>query len=228
MLDLHVSFFPYSRFINKIIFLSSITLTIFSPTPILASSNDFPPTHTDQEWLASYLSRINEDTTLSEAISFLRDLRECLIDQGYDIPSLEDLCSGMRDYLMQQGIFIDDEEVEELYEEILRQENSAEPSFRAAINTNTKYNLDYVKSSKKKEGKETKVKSKTMFGFIKCIVGGLICIVPFPPVQAAGAGLIMSGINDCIDGAREQGDENEQLQQMDEQRRREAMEGITP
>jgi len=65
-----------------------------------------------------------------------------------------------------------------------------------------------------------------MFGFIKCIAGGLICIIPFPAIQAAGAGLVMSGINDCLDGAREQGDENERLQQMDEQRRREAQQQL--
>lgn len=227
MLDLYVYPFSCFRFINKIILLSCVALSTCTPSIAAANSGSISPIPPDKEHITtSYLSRINEDSTISEAISFLTDIREYLIDQGYMVLPLEDLCLGMRNYLVQQGIFIDDEEMETLYEEISRQESSTEPSFQLAINTSSKYNLDYIKSSKKKDGKETKIKSKMMFGFIKCLAGGLICIIPFAPVQAAGAGLVMSGINDCIDSAREQGDENEHIQQMDEQRRRESQQDL--
>lgn len=50
----------------------------------------------------------------------------------------------------------------------------------------------------------------------------LMCIIPFPPVQAIGAALVFDGIKDVIEDIREISDENERLQKLDEARRQEA------
>ncbi len=147
------------------------------------------------------------------------------------MPTLTDLCINVRNYLLQNGVDLDEEDFEEIFFEIQKRENylfENANSFHALNNTNP-YKVIQTKKHKRKEHKngEIKVKSKTTFGLLKCIAGGLICIIPIPAVQAVGAGLILNGINDCIDSAREQGDENEQIQKMEEQRRREAETGLS-
>ena len=66
------------------------------------------------------------------------------------------------------------------------------------------------------------MKSKGVFGFLKALAGGLMCLVPITPVQVAGGAFIVDGIKDMIDDARETGDENERQQKLDALRRQEA------
>ncbi|NNM43187.1 MAG: hypothetical protein HKM07_02465 [Chlamydiae bacterium] len=42
-----------------------------------------------------------------------------------------------------------------------------------------------------------------MVGLFKCVAGGLLCVVPVPFVQTVGTGLILNGINDCINAMSE-------------------------
>jgi len=151
-------------------------------------------------------------------------VRESLISKGYSCPLLTEMCLRLRDYLLEKGIEFDDEEIQDLYDEIEKREsliNAA--SFKFWEGNDCQSKIQLVKHKHKDDKKHYKMKSKGIFGFVKCLAGGLICIIPIPAAQAIGAGLVLNGINDIIDDARETGDENERLQRMDEQRRQEAL-----
>jgi hypothetical protein len=123
--------------------------------------------------------------------------------------------------LSEQCIEVDLFQFRRVYEEIELREHASH--LKNSDNLSKGYQFEFIKNSKsdKKEKKKVKLNGKTVFGLVKCLAGGLLCIIPVPAVQVAGAVLVMTGVNDCIDGAREQGDENERQQQMDEERRRE-------
>ncbi len=216
-----LSFFFRFRFTYKAIFLTCATLFLL---PCSAPCATLLPIQGNVNEIFAELCVIDEESSLEESIAFLIDLRTSLLQQGYNCPSLTDLCLNAYNYLAEQGIEIDLFQFQELYEEIERQEQNV--TLKTANNLSAGYYIQLIKHSKsdKKEKKDVKINSKTICGLVKCLAGGLLCIIPVPAVQIAGAGLVMTGVNDCIDGSREQGDENERQQQMDEQRRRENQE----
>lgn len=212
---------------------SCILLSCCAAMPLHSSqyweSETKPFQHFEQDWITRYFDSIDDDTEVGEVIDFLVAIRETLISRGYECPSLVELAIRLKEYLMAQGIEIDEGAIQELYEEIYRREQFINPaSFKFASSNffNTSFELckhkRKDKHKDKKDEKEFKMKSKGVFGFLKCLAGGLMCIVPFAPIQAAGGALVLNGINDIIDDAREVGDENERLQKLDEQRRRDA------
>ena len=104
---------------------------------------------------------------------------------------------------------MDDEEIGEIYEEFAKREATMiQSSYYQAVNRVSKYKIEQVEH-KGKKNREFKASGKIVFGFLKCIARGLLCIIPVSPVQAVGAGLALNGLNDCIDAAREQGEQNE-------------------
>lgn len=234
MLDFSIDFRRMHRTINIGLLTGILAFTAISP---LHSMNylDGPgavPKHYEHEWFERYFDSIDEDTELGEMVDFLVSFKSSMEMKGQVCPSLVDLMFQARDFLRSNGVEVDQDEFEMIHQEILSREivTSSQTFYRPSLRSE-RPNIELVKKhkhKKDKKGGEVKVKGKTIFGFIKCIAGGLICIIPIPAAQAVGAGLIVNGINDMVDGAREQGDENEQQQRMDEQRRREAQQFGTP
>jgi hypothetical protein len=221
MLDIPFFLFSRVRFAYKAVFLTWVTLFSLICSVSFAS---FLPIYEDANELFAELCAIDEESPLEDVVASLIDLRNSLLEQGYSCPSLTDLCLRVYNYLSAQGIEIDLVQFQGLYEEIERQECAT--TLKMSGNLGLGYQIQLVKHPKsdKKEKKKAQLNSKTVCGLVKCLAGGLLCIIPVPAVQIAGAGLVMTGVNDCIDGSREQGDENERQQQMDEQRRRENQE----
>lgn len=227
MLDISLNLRRYYRPAGRIVLGSILTFSAIVPLQSFEYSEGLTstPKHFEQEWVNRYFNSIDAETDVEEVVDFLISLRESLVSKGYSCPSLAEICLRMRDYLIEKGIQFDDEEIEEIYEEILRRQDQIFPtSFQISIDKAQSTKVEFVKHKHKKDRNGVKMKSKGVFGFLKCIAGGLICIIPVPAVQAIGAGLVLNGINDIIDNAREEGDENERLKNIDEQRRREAQE----
>jgi len=152
MLDLPISFLSRTGIVNKVIPASLLTSFTLAPGSTFAyTEHFFSP---GENRLLSILDQFEEELSIQEAVSLLFELRDSLINQGYDLPSLEDLCLRMHNYLLNQDVVIDDQEVEEIYEEILRQEDSTTPLIKAAVNTNTSHTFTLVKSHKNKEEKK--------------------------------------------------------------------------
>lgn len=230
MLDLSFNFRFLSRSACKLLPL----VGILSSNIHHLHSADVPFQNREQELLNYYFNSTDEPADMEEVIDFLISLRSSLIVQGYQCPPLTQLALGMVDYLSTQGVAIDPKDFQEIYEEILRRESSQESCFFQKSRGNQRPQITLIKHKHahkhhhKKKSREVKVHSKGAFGFLKCLAGSLICLIPVPAVQAIGAGLILNGINDIIDDAREVGDENARLQQMDQQRRNEEALGIVP
>lgn len=225
MLGLSFTFCRCNRSVGLVILSGFLTCSAISPLYSFEYSDGYAstPKHFEQEWVHRYFNSIDENTDVEEVIDFLISLRESLVSKGYTCPSLAEMCLRMRDYLMEKGIQYNDEEFDELYAEILmRQSQIFVNSQGLPISQNWSPKFKLAKHKDKKDKNTFKMKSKGVFGFLKCVAGGLICIIPVPVVQAVGGGLILNGINDIIDNAREEGDENERLRNLDEQRRKEA------
>lgn len=226
MLDLPINFRRLYCPASAVILLTSFLITPLHALDYLDGPG-MVPKHLEQEWVSRYLNSVDEDTDVEEVVDFLINLRESLVHKGYQCPTLTEMADGIRRYLIEKQIPFDEEEIQEIYEEIAKRESQIHPaSFRLHDGYSKGFKVELCKHKHKhkdkKDKKEFKMKSKGIFGFVKCIAGGLICIIPVPAVQAVGAGLVLNGINDIMDDARETGDENERLQKMDEQRRREA------
>lgn len=224
MLDLSIAIRSCTRFSCSLLF----ALTI-ATTPLHSSfweKESKPLRHFEQDWIRRYFGCLDENTEIGEVVDFLISVKESWIARGYDCPCVFELAIRLKKELEDEGIEVDEEAIQEIYEEIYRREQVIVPaSFRlTSIESKSIFELCKRKhnSRKKDKGdKEFKMKSKGVFGFLKALGGGLICVLPFPGAQAIGGALIVDGIKDMIEDAREIGDENEHLQKLDELRRQE-------
>jgi hypothetical protein len=226
MLDLHVVFRRSHRATYSLILLVSFVTSPLHSSQFWENESKVVK-HFEHEWIARYFESIDDDTEIGEVIDFLAAIRESWIVRGYECPSLLELAIRLREHLSINGIEFDEKEIPMLYEEIYKREQLITPTlFRQAP---TNYSKPVVQLCKHKhkhkdkgDKKEFKMKSKGVFGFLKALAGGLMCLVPIPAVQLAGGALVADGIKDMIDDARETGDENELQQKMDELKRQEA------
>lgn len=237
MLDGFICSLFRSRFVPK-----SLLLVSFAIQPIWANYEfdrfltnppviDGNPSHPfDHQWVISYLETVNENTSLDEIVGFLTSLRDSLIGQGYTVPPLTKILMDIRDDLIQKGVQVEDEKIKTLYEKLAEKEstmmaamNLKAPKFIMAgigppfiITEGLRFNKK-EKSSSSKETSHTRrskenVDSKTAIGLVKMLAGALLCIIPHPATITAGGSLVLNGIMDCVDAAREKGDENEKKQ----------------
>lgn len=179
-----------------------------------------PSNSVAHEWVSRYLNSLDENATIEEMVDFLFVLSANLKTKGYDMPSLAELSVNIRNYLQNENIPIDDEDFNLLLNEIKYREQS-ESCLINLIDSYNASNFCFHKIKKSKSKESSKVSSKMTFGIVKCLGGSLLCLIPFPAAQAVGAGLVLNGINDCIDDARDQGDCNERMQKLDQIKRQE-------
>lgn len=236
MLDFPINFRRYNRHVINLLCAGTLTFSCMNPLYSFEYADGLGsvPTHYESEWFLRYFNSIDENTEIGEVIDFMVSFKASLEAKGCDCPSLVDILFNTKAYVESQGIEVDEEAFEEIHNEIIRREiPSSGKTFTNLVLKNQRPHIELVKKHKHKhkdkDKKEVKMKSKGVFGFLKCIAGALIFIVPIPGAQAVGSGLVLLGINDMVDSAHEQGEENERLQRLDEQRRNEAQQlGISP
>lgn len=220
MLDISIVYRRHFCRISKLFFIVGLSLHVVTPLCAIEYQDGLHslPRHCEHEWVNRYFNAVDENTDIEEMVDFLVSFKASLQAKGYQCPSLADLCLQVRDILIQRGIEIDDDEIEPIYNEIVKREVVIvqHSSFRQAVNRQSNFNVLQVK---KKSKKEAKVSGKMTVGFVKFLGGALCCIVPFPPIQAVGTALATSGIIDMVDAAKEQGDQNEREQQANPQNR---------
>ena len=171
--------------------------------PLAASQNNY-------EWAHTYFNGVNENTDVHEIVEMMITLRNSMVSEGYQVPTVTTLLLQYKQSLEESGIHFDSEEFEEIYVECASKEHFIDSS------TMKHHHKHKHKNKNKDKKEEVKINSKTTFGLLKCVVGGLMCLLPVPGVQTAGVALFGLGISDMMDGAKEQGDENEKTKKYEE------------
>jgi hypothetical protein len=166
------------------------------------------PRFCEHEWVMRYFNSLSDDTPIEEVIDFLLGLRAALQAKGYQVPPLSEMCLKMREYLIENGIELDDEVIEEIYNEILKREATLVSSafFSHTVNSSSQCKvIEAKKEGKKKKDKnkkpELQISARTAKGFVKALGGGLLCIIPHPVAYGLGILLVNSGIKEMIEGA---------------------------
>lgn len=149
---------------------------------------------TEYQWIEQYLHRMNKSSSPREWISFLHKLKSFLDKKGYNASSLIDMAQVYKNELESHGVVI----------------NESDFNYLITLICGESSNFILSKSHhSKKHQQETKVPAGLVIGFVKCLAGGLLCIIPHPTTLVVGGGLILSGINECLDVAKKQGEINE-------------------
>lgn len=194
MLDLFKSLCIRFCFIITIIFL--INFSICSTFPIYGVCCAFQEiTPVEYKWIEEYLQHMNETSSPKEWINFFLRLKIFLKNKGCKSSSLIEMAEVYREKLKNHGITLS----EEAFNYLTNLISGKQSNFILTRNYHSK-----------KHKEETNVPAGLVIGFVKCLAGGLLCIIPAPVAQGIGVGLIVSGINDCLAEAKNQSDINEQ------------------
>jgi len=161
------------------------------------------PRSCEHEWVSRYFNSLDDDTSIEEIIDFLISFKASLQAKGYQIPPLTEMCLQLRDELIAKGVAINDETIEQIYDEIARRENILiMPSSSFAISKNSSYKIIPAK----KQNKGVGFSDGFAKGFMKAFGGALLCIIPHPVSWAIGGTLVATGINEMINHAGDSSD----------------------
>lgn len=183
--------------------------------------------HNYFEYFIDYFGSIDENADMDEVIDNLIILRQSMINQGIECPSIRQLSREVIKYLFGQDVDVESDVLAEFIQEVELREIQLANAYRRPQVELVRHHHRH--GDKNKKG--VKMGSKGIFGFVKVLAGALTTLLPIPGAQTIGLGLIIYGINEVIDDTREQGDANEKLQERDEQRRRQEemlKEPVTP
>ncbi len=171
----------------------------------------------EEKFANNYFNFVDSDITIENFVDCLSNFRSSLVVKlNCQLPSLTDLYVNVCDCLIWNGIKIDEEEIEQIYFEIQKKENLCiNSAFGFFADKHNNYKIMHINTSEK-DKKNMPERSRFIFGFLKCLVGGLMCIIPVPAIQAVGGMFVFQGINDCIDDSREIGENNERLKMEEE------------
>lgn len=168
------------------------------------------------QWVNRYFNSLDDDVSIDEIVDFLVSLKTSLQAKGYQVPSLAELCLKVKDQLVRIGVQLDDDEIDEIYDEILKRESILidHVSFSFAHSKNLNFKVMHVKKHKqdkdKKEKEEgLKISSDFAKGFMKALAGALLCIIPHPVTLTIGGTLVADGVRDMVQHADDIPDENE-------------------
>lgn len=184
-----------SRYKRCFLILCIINFSIYVISPIYGTSYPLQGLAIKRyEWVEQYLDHLNKSSSPKDWIQFLFKIKKCLYKEGYTSSSLLELAHFYRNELENYGVTISEED------------------FNVIINLICEKSSNFILSKNhhsKKQQEETKVPTGLIIGFVKCLAGALLCIVPTVPTQAIGAGLVLSGINECLDEVKKQDEINE-------------------
>ena len=77
------------------------------------------PRPCEQEWVLRYFNSLSDEISIEEVVDFLISFKAALQAKGHQVPPLSDLCLKIKDYLIENKIEIDDDDINEIYNEIL-------------------------------------------------------------------------------------------------------------
>lgn len=137
--------------------------------------------------------------SLEEAVNDLYKARLLLVEQGYNVPLLSEIFEKTFEDTESQGIFLDSNFIEGLYELFLLKES--DEIRNAFLYSRSQFQPKIIQVKKNK--KEIQVPDGVAIGFCKALAGGLLCIIPSGMTQALGTGLVLSGVNDMIQHAKD-------------------------
>lgn len=171
---------------------------------VLASAYSFaispqsriPYIHTTDYGIREFLDlkeRMESETDLQSMVDHLKELKILCETKNLQIPNLTVFLSAIRNKLAEGSLEIDDATFDWLYEEFWAFEDFAYADWDP-IRSKRHHN------NKKHKSKELRISTKTALGFLKFMGGALMCIIPVPLVQGAGATLAAVGISDMVDG----------------------------
>ncbi len=147
------------------------------------------------------LTFIDGNFSIEKAVNDLYQARLLIEEQGYKTPPLSTIFEKTFENAENQGVLLEREFLEDLYESIILKESSALKSssfdFSLFVPKNSRVKIE-------KNRKELQVPDGVAIGFCKALAGGLMCIIPSPGItQTLGTGLIISGIDDMIRHAKD-------------------------
>ncbi len=142
------------------------------------------------------LTFVDGDFSLEGAVEDLYKARGLLVEKGYNVPLLSVIFEKTFEDTESQGISLDRNFVEDLYELVLSKESNEIRN--ASFSSHSEYRPKIIQVKKKKNKKEVQVPDGVAIGFCKALAGGLLCIIPSGITQTLGTGLILSGVNDMI------------------------------
>lgn len=185
-----------------------VIFLLFSNFIVLESHQEHPH---EYEWVNRYFNSLDDEASLGEVVDLMLCLRTSLIDKGHEVPTLAEMCLQLTNQLVEQGVDLDEEFVESIYDEILLREGD-EFIFSQTLNHHPQSKIWKIQNKKKKE---LNISGDFAIGFCKALGGSLLCIIPHPATIAIGSGLVLSGVNDMIQSAgdpadNEHGFENQQ------------------
>jgi hypothetical protein len=131
---------------------------------------------------------MRNDTNIVNIMHTIVQLRQYLEYQGCCVPPITALLDACRCAASQYGLKVNDEVFEALLQEFGTYEH--DPVGYDSLNCQKK---------DKKPKELVKISSRSAMGFLKFAGGTLLCIIPCPPVQAAGASLAVLGVCEMFD-----------------------------
>ncbi len=182
------------------------------------------PRSCEHEWVARYFNSLDDQTSVEEVVDFLVSLKSALEAKGYRVPPLTELCLNVREYLLENGVEIEDADIEEIYNEFLKREGRLvkENMFLPALNQSLQHRLVEIKKIKKEKKRESPAPLKPREplisdgikkGFMKTIGGALLCIIPHPVAWGVGGVLMADGVREMIKNVGHQKASNESIEE---------------
>lgn len=129
------------------------------------------------------------------------ELENYLWNKGYNAPLLSAILIKTFEDTESQGISLDRNFIEDLYEAILSKENNEIRN--ASFYSQSQHCPKIIQVERKKNQKGIQVPNGVAIGFCKALAGGLLCIIPSGITQTIGTGLVLSGVNDMIKHAND-------------------------
>ncbi len=167
-----------------IVFLIPVSLLLGSPNP-----TEFLDFATSSQLDDHSLQQIEQETIdFDDLVQFMKDFKAQLeLRYGVTV-EMTDAINLAKNSILSSTEFSNDEKstIISYYDLLL-------DKFRSHEN-------DFLGFGNKKKKPSLELPGKLAAGFICCLSGASMCVIPFPAVQSAGVGLITTGIGLAMDG----------------------------
>jgi hypothetical protein len=156
---------------------------------------------------------IQEEQDMKELVRLIVELRHYLVCRGCYFPRPTAFLEYCRVQAYAEGVEIDDDVFDRLWEEFASYE--VKEDFPA-------HQIKHKHHKHHKKEKEVKISGRMAVGFLKFVGGSLLCLIPVPVIQGAGASLAVIGVNDMLNASRDQSAEKEAEERIESNRRLDA------
>ena len=152
------------------------------PPAISVTHNLFSDDNVDVLWF-SQLEHSLDGKDLNGSVRSLDEIRSNIINMGYDLPKLSDICLRVKKFFPDDSLWAN--MAERFYIEMIAQETGYRDVDR-----------------------EIEIPGKMVVGFAKVLLGFSLILVPNIVVKGVGGGLVLNGVNEILDETAAQSDRN--------------------